>query len=313
MRFPIKPVLIVLITIVLPSTGVYSQPTESIGGLHPIIGEFHTIRSDWFSPIDESVSVERMSFHYIGATIDGEWFGDLNGSSGREVQKAVESENPFEYTYDLYSLDGFVGTATLSNALEWQSEPSYYAIPDVEIYPNELLRMTGISCDWDPMPRLPQFDDPSQEIYLNALWSVILEVDEDLLNNYDYLSDPYNQQLLDMNYRVDEVFLIDLDDDGTEESIITGSVGENFENRSDYCSVIILIRDSQVIPLFNGDLYTLITIQEPMSPCLLGFIDANGDGSMEILANGGCCSELWSVFTTLDAEKISRQSYLNNF
>lgn len=319
MRYSVKSVLIILITIVLPMPSAIPQPNESIGDLHPIIGEFRVLRTDHLSPIDESVPVEKMSFHYIGATIDGEWYGDPNGSSGREVQKAVESGNQYEYTYDLYSLYGFVGTAICISDPDWQSELMYYAIPDVVIYPNELTRLTGISCDWDPMPRHPHQDDPSQEIYLDAVWAVMLEVDEDLFNrySYDYLPEPYNGQLLNLEYRVDEAFLIDLEGNGRQETIITGSVGENFEHPDNYRNTIIMIQDSRIVPLFKGDLETAIEIREvalePMNPCLAGFIDANGDGLMEVLIRTNCCAGSWSTFISVDGGSISRKTYANDF
>ena len=102
-----------------------------------------------------------------------------------------------------------------------------------------------------------------------------------------------------------------------EEAIITASVGENFEHPDNYRNAIIMIRDSQIVPLFKGDLETAIEIKEvalePMNPYLAGFIDANGDGLMEVLIRTNCCAGSWSTFISVDGGTISRKTYVNDF
>ena len=294
------------------SCAAYAQPSDSGGEVHPIIVLFAVVQNPYNREAELSGQPYELYFDLIGSTKDGEWTGESNGWHDGEWGENffADVSYPDEFTYDLYSLRGYLGKATCAARPAQWPPWIFHAIPDPEIPWESLGFAVGIGCDWNPMPRIPRFDDTSLDIYRDAVWTAMLAAEEEATRLWGDLSTGFHD-ILEMNYRVDEALRIDLDGDGTEEVIVTGTVGDDPEHNPHFGHTIVLIKGTDVIPLFIWDLLSVINHGiEPTSPNVIGILDADGDGTMEILVQSTCCASFWYTYLTVDGLEIQRRSYM---
>lgn len=129
--------------------------------------------------------------------------------------------------YRIYDINGFVGE--LSD--KYPSYGTYYSAGyeeysfnyDMKDYGEHDL-LFGISCDWDPMPRTPEFSADGNKMYLDIDGDSVEEVFERRLNNNDfyewYLVDEYEDISVTNESGFSRFIFADLNDDNVLEMIL---------------------------------------------------------------------------------------------
>jgi hypothetical protein len=273
------------------------EETQKVPGkLHPIIGFL-----DW----DFDPETNGCHAFLMGASMDGGWI------EGR-IYECVE--HPEDYQYYVCSQGGLIGEAFCTPADPGWGGAYIYAHLECSDLPQDLDRIFAISADWKPLPRLPVFENVSRSTFRDAIARAIRIVDEKYMQRdmTVFEDEPYNHHLLPLPFEVVEAIRIDLDGDGTEEVILSALVGqvtnEPYETRARF---IVLVEDSNVIPLFSLDLESqLYPGLEQLSPTVLFVADANGDGNMEVVIGDGCCCDYYCTFITYSHGGITGRSFL---
>jgi len=269
---------------------------EEPGKLHPIIGFL-----DW----DFDPETNGCDAFLMGASTDSEW---VEG----QIYECVE--RPEDYQYFVYSQTGPIGEAFCTPADPVWGGAYIYAHLECSDLPQDLDRIFAISADWNPLPRLPVFENVSRRTFRDAIARAIRIVDEKYMQRdmTVFEDEPYNHHLLSLPFEVVEAIRIDLDGDGTEEVILSALVGEVADEPDETrARFIVLVEDSNVIPLFSLDLETQLYLGlEHWSPTVLFVADANGDGNMEIVIGGGCCCDYYCTFITYRDGGITGRDFL---
>ncbi len=172
--------------------------------------------------------------------------------------------------YKLLSLSDYLGTG-IGDTVMTDNTPIPYTI-DIQSSLSEDAGFLGISCDWNPLPRIPAQQSNSNEEYINIVSKIL---DENGLNDV-----PVN---VVQNYR------IDIEGDGQDEDLLCAHniepLGTTFAKNT--YSLIVLRR------IVNGNVEDIILTKaiflqdgEFGEGCVYdieGFADLDGDGEMEVI------------------------------
>lgn len=229
----------------------------------------------------EKEIVEKNTYHpivigsvFMGGSLDGIWKGS------DEVAKEIKGNEE----YSLYSLNQYLGTAPGSSI--YYSDASGCELVNIEYDKDSTSNVIGVQADWNPMPRKSTFNDFKNEDYM----FVIAEI----LKGYG---------LKDIPIIIKQVIKTDLDDDGTDEIIISAENitayvknenGEIAEPDFSKCepntySIVVLLKtmndETKTIELSKSLYIDQEQIQYdcPTINNITSVIDLNGDGKMEIV------------------------------
>jgi len=304
-----------LVVIILASLALGSQPAgqdaiNSDANVHPIVAFL------WQMQRQEDPCT--CDFTPIAVTFDGEWF-DFPCES---------CASPETFTYDFYSMEGYVGSSIDARSYVDLNDITRYAMtidfqPDTNIY-GDVTNVFGIRAEWNPLPRTPVYIEPDQDWLRDAVRRALEiakpEVEDALAGfiqaGFDgYLGDEFNYHDISTDpIRIKEAVSIDLDGDGDQEYVVTAFVGDLY--RYDHTGVLfpVLINDSDVFPLATMDLEVLIkTNMDEQWPNIEFYLDSNGDGLLEIVIEYGCCLASICEFISLKPDgQLERHAFNTN-
>lgn len=211
--------------------------------------------------------------HPIVDAEEGQLFGGSQGGRWLSADRTVESVDSTR-RYRLYRLTDTLGTrdgTAPSPAAETCRNPAV-RIPSLSSPDRDVI---GVAGDWNALPRRPTLQDTTQLVYKSAVAAYLrrqeLEVEAE-------------------HVRLDQVLRVDLEGDGREEVLIVSNRQRGSETTAlanDYGLVLLRrIVDGTVRqrPL-DEEYYRETCVAEcaPSSFWIAAVLDANGDGTMEVV------------------------------
>lgn len=199
----------------------------------------------------------------LGGSVDGRWSQD---SEIAHLMKGGEK-------YKLYTLTKYIGESIGSKPEE--EEIGGYGV-DIDSVPKVSEHVIGISSKWNAMPRVPRVQSVIQKTYIEVVRRFL-----------------QGEGIRNPKVNVTQVIRVDLEGDGTDEVLISATVGrkgygelpEVRATAGDYS--VVLMRK-----LINGSVATLCLDSQIHSKPEIGkipdkfyipaILDFNGDGIMEV-------------------------------
>lgn len=182
----------------------------------------------------------------------------------------------------LYSLTARLGTVA-AGKVESAGEPC----PDVlqvRLEPQPEKGVIALGAPWNALPRVPQVKDTTQEVYVKAV--------RELLES---------KGLKTPTVRITQILRIDLDGDGEEEVLVSGT---NYPREAggvpvrasggNYSFVLLrrLVNGKVESRLLEGEFYTK-EASVPNEFRVDAVLDLNGDGIMEVVVHGQYYEGAW--------------------
>jgi len=229
----------------------------------------------------------------IGGVENGQW---LDAKTTNAKLKGDEKYRLFEY------LKGKKGEYRLG-AIHSESKVcsnEYFFTPKLSVAAELAL---GANASWEVLPRRPKKASKTNAAYKKAV--------ADVLRRHGLSKSPV---------RIEEVFLVDLDGDGRDESVIAAShyVGDGGEGEVKPGSYTLLIvrkttRGKTQTLLAGGDFVTRKSGGYDGDYTLAGVADLNGDGKLEMIVKVEGYEEHWMNFYQLKDGKITEIKALSYY
>ena len=211
-----------------------------------------------------------------------------------------------------YALDGPTGRTPVKAKLVPGSEPCPetvrldFASDDARSEP-----VLAVACPWNPAPRKTRVCDPANKTYRDAAAAVLKTAG-----------------VVGPQVRVNQILRVDLDGDGEEEVIVSANTfapgpqdGDDPETKplpshtADGFHSLVFVRR-----LVGDTVQTTVLVQEiarpqkgrepmPVTNMVVGVLDLNGDGCLEIVTYGRYYEGDW--FAVFDVEGLSSKKVLS--
>lgn len=249
------------------------------------------------SPGPDLQSSPDNTVHPIVDATHGQLFGATAGSRWLSGEEAVQYLGSGE-SYRLYSLTSFWGQQP-GGPPEPPQETCSNPTVRIEAVPESRRDITAVGADWDALPRLPAVEDGRQPAYRQAVAGRLRA-----------------HGISEQEVNITEVLRIDLDGDGTEETLISASQRRGLGTSAkvgDYAMLLIskAIKDRvEIIPL-EEEYYPAGCIMEcaPAEYHVTAVLDVNGDGLMEIIVGFDYYEGKGKAIYTLEANQPHKRLF----
>ncbi len=222
--------------------------------------------------------VEAQTGYLLGGVGGGKW---IKAETAQRLVKGGEK-------YLLYSLNERLGTTT-GGKPESAEEPCPETLR-VAMKPKPANKgVLAIAGDWNALPRVPKSQDVAQPEYVKAVREFLTA-----------------KGIRSPKVKITQILRIDLEGDGEDEVLISGtnyfsSAGiPSSASAGSYSFVILrrVIAGKVRTQLLAGDFYTKAkNFNAPPQYAIAAVLDADGDGTMEIIVHGHYYEGGWiSVF-----------------
>jgi len=225
----------------------------------------------------------------------------LGGSAGGRWLKpeAAAPLIPGGEHYRLYALTGEVGGSV-------GSEPAKGEVPCADTwyvtlspFPKGRGSMVAVGGPWNAMPRAVKITDTGQQVYKEAAAEILK-----------------SQGIVNPKVILTQVIRVDLDGDGVEEVLVSATNYERFKpgggltpnaRAGDYSLVFLrkVVQGKVVTSIITGEYYPKAKeFNAPAEHRVIGVLDLNGDGIMEIVLSGQYYEGDWVDAYRVDGAKI---------
>lgn len=205
--------------------------------------------------------------YVIGGYADGKWLKSEPAGKRLTAPKT---------TYKLFTLKGEAGTVTAGKAAsEAEVCPDVWS---VKITPEPDLQKPaiGVCAPWNPMPRTVKSADTTQDVYVKAVTELLAD-----------------KGIAKPKIKITQVLRVDLEGDGEEEVVISGTHYTNEEElvkaaAGDYSFVALrrVVKGKVQTQILAGDFYPKsVEDAAPNIYKVSGVLDLNGDGVLEVIVN----------------------------
>jgi len=208
----------------------------------------------------------------------------LGGSAGSRWVKpeAAASLIPGGEPYRLYTLTGEVGSSAGGKPAKGEEGPcSDTLYVTLTPFPTGRGSLVAVAGPWNAMPRMPKIANPQAQVYREAAAEILM-----------------NKGIDNPKVNISQVLQVDLDGDGVDEVLVSANNYERFKpeggltpnaRAGDYSLVFLrkVVHGKVVTKIITGEYYPRAKkFIAPSEHRVIGVLDLNGDGSLEIVVSG---------------------------
>ena len=234
----------------------------------------------------------RSTGYLLGGSADGKWLKP-------EVAGGVI---PGGEKYRLYALTGEVAASQGQKPAKGEEGPCsdtwYVTLAPFPPNPPSLVAVGG---PWNAMPRPVKIGSTQQQVYKEAAAEILT-----------------SRGIVNPKVNLTQVIRVDLDGDGREEVLVSASHYQTFKpggaltpnaRAGDY-SLVFLRKEVQgkvVTTIITGEFYPLAKeFNAPAEHRIIGVLDLNGDGKLEIVLSGRYYEGDWVIAYRVDGVKTTK-------
>lgn len=226
----------------------------------------------------------------------------LGGSAGGQWLKpeAAAALIPGGENYRLYTLTGEVGRSVGSKPAKGEEGPcSDTLYVTLSPFPAGRGSLVALAGPWNAMPRAVKITSTEQQVYKEAAAEILK-----------------SQGITNPKVNLTQVIRVDLDGDGMEEVLVSAANYEKFQpgggltpdvRAGDYSLVFLrkVVQGKVVTSLITGEYYPQAKkFHAPSEHQVIGVLDLNGDGILEIVLSGRYYEGEWVDAYRVDGAKI---------
>ena len=229
--------------------------------------------------------------YLLGASADGQWV----------KPEAAAGLIPGGESYRLYTLTGEVGNSVGSKPVKGEdacTDTLYVTLTPFPVGRGSLVAVAG---PWNAMPRRLKIANPEAEVYREAAAEILRSkgIDNPKVN-------------------LTQVIQVDLDGDGVEEVLVSATnyakpesgAGLTPDARAGDYSLVFLrqvVQGKVVTKIITGEYYPKAKkFNAPAEHRIIGVLDLNGDGIMEIVLSGRYYEGDWIEAYRVEGAKITK-------
>jgi hypothetical protein len=228
--------------------------------------------------------------YLLGASAGGQWL----------KPEAAAGLIPGGEHYRLYTLTGEVGNSVGGKPAKGEEGPCTDTLyVTLTPFPPGRGSLVAVAGSWNPMPRRVKIASPEAQVYKEAAAEILRSkgIDNPKVN-------------------LTQVLQVDLDGDGVEEVLVSATNYERFKpgggltpdaRAGDYSLVFLrqVVQGKVVTRIITGEYYPKAKkFNAPAEHRIIGVLDLNGDGSLEIVLSGRYYEGEWVDAYRVDGAKI---------
>jgi len=202
--------------------------------------------------------------------------------------------------YRLYTLTGELGKSVGSKPAKGEEGPcsdTWYAT--LAPFPTGLGSLVAVGGPWNAMPRALKITSTEQRVYQEATAEILK-----------------GQGIANPKVNLTQVLRVDLDGDGVEEVLVSATNYERFKpgggltpnaRAGDYSLVFLrrLVQGKVVTSIITGEYYPKAKeFNAPAEHRVIGVLDLNGDGILEIVVSGRYYEGDWVDAYRVEGAKV---------
>jgi len=238
-----------------------------------------------------------------------DFFGDskptgylLGGSAGGQWVKpeAAAGLIPGGESYRLYTLSGEVGNSVGSKPAKGEDACADTLYVTLTPYPAGRGSLVAVAGPWNAMPRPIKIAATEPQVYKEAAAAILK-----------------SKGIVNPKVHLTQVIRVDLDGDGEEELLVSATNYARFTHggltpdarAGDYSLVFLrqVVQGKVVTRIITGEYYPRAKkFTGPAEHRIIGILDLNGDGKMEIVLSGRYYEGDWSEAYRIQGAKITK-------
>ena len=225
----------------------------------------------------------------------------LGGSAGgRWLQpEAAAALIPGGEHYRLYTLTGEVGRSVGHKPAKGEDSCADTLYVTLAPFPQGRGSLVAVGGPWNAMPRAVKITDTEQQVYKEAAAEILK-----------------SQGIVNPKVILTQVIRVDLDGDGVEEVLVSATNYERFKSgggltpnarAGDYSLVFLrkVVQGKVVTSIITGEYYRKAKkFNAPAEHRVIGVLDLNGDGILEIVLSGRYYEGEWVDAYRVEDAKI---------
>jgi hypothetical protein len=228
--------------------------------------------------------------YLLGASDSGQWL----------KPEAAAGLIPGGEHYRLYTLSGEVGSSVGGKPAKGEEGPcSDTLYVTLTPLPEGRSSLVAVSGPWNAMPRRPKIASTQAQVYREATAAILR-----------------SQGILNPTVNLTQVIQVDLDGDGVEEVLVSATNYQRFKpeggltpdaRAGDYSLVFLrkAVQGQVVTRIITGEYYPKAKkFNAPSEYRVIGVLDLNGDGRLEIVLSGRYYEGDWVDAYRVDGTKI---------
>jgi hypothetical protein len=254
---------------------------------------FGTARADSVCPIvafNDFFNDSKSTGYLLGGSAGGQWL----------KPEAAAALIPGGENYRLYTLTGEIGRSVGQKPARGEEGPcsdTWYVT--LAPFPAGRGSLVAVGAPWNAMPRAVKITSTEQQVYREAAAEILK-----------------GQGIVNPKVNLTQVIRVDLDGDGVEEVLVSATHYERFEpgggltpnaRAGDYSLVFLrkVVQGKVVTRIITGEYYPEVKeFNAPAEHRIIGVLDLNGDGILEIVLSGRYYEGDWIEAYRVEGTKI---------
>ena len=227
--------------------------------------------------------------YLLGGSVGGQWV----------KPEAAAGLIPGGENYRLYTLTGEVGSSVGGKPAKGEEGPcSDTLYVTLTPFPTGRGSLVAVAGPWNAMPRKPKIANPQAQVYREAAAEILK-----------------SKGIANPQVNLTQVLQVDLDGDGVDEVLVSASNYARFQQggltpdarAGDYSLVFLrrVVQGQVVTKIIAGEYYPQAKkFSAPSEHRVIGVLDLNGDGRLEIVLSGQYYEGDWVDAYRVDGAKI---------
>jgi hypothetical protein len=271
---------VILIAVTVLIFGSWLHPGAGLAApVHPI-GAFPNLYNE-----------NRPTGYLLGATSGGQWL----------KAEATAASIPEGEPYRLYNLNGEVGSGVGGKPTKGEEPCTQAWYVTLSPFPANPGKLVAVGGPWNAMPRPVRVTSTEQQVYKEAAAAILK-----------------SRGIVNPKVNLTQVLRVDLDGDGLEEVLVSATHLQTFkpqggltpDSRAGDYSLVFLRKQVQgqtVTSIITGEFYPLAKkFNAPAEHRIIGVLDLNGDGIMEVVLSGQYYEGDWVEAYRIDGAKATK-------